>query len=133
MRNDLADAPESSQCDFLLTHDGQSFHVQPLTLPAQHYAHEFLPRDAKHWTDKRTAVPVADLADVLNGIRSANLSIDCDPCTKSGRVRTVLLTYLAGFTLSLVLFLRGHHSLAFVLLIGVWAVLSFWLHKGGRR
>ena len=55
-----------------------------------------------------------------------------DQVRESGRVLAVLFIYLAAFALSLLIFLRGLHSLAFLLLFGVWLVLAIWLHRTGR-
>lgn len=50
----------------------------------------------------------------------------------SGKALAALLIYLVAFVLTLFLFVRGFHSLAFVTLIVVWAVLAAWLQKGDR-
>lgn len=55
-----------------------------------------------------------------------------DQPRESGRVLAFLFVYLAAFAVSLLIFLRGLHSFAFVLLIGVWLILAIWLHRMGR-
>jgi hypothetical protein len=50
----------------------------------------------------------------------------------SGKALAALLIYLVAFTLALFFFVRGFHSLAYITLFVVWAVLAAWLQKGGR-
>jgi small-conductance mechanosensitive channel len=50
----------------------------------------------------------------------------------SGKALAALLIYLVAFVLALLLFVHGLHSVAFLLLIAVWAMLASWLQKGGR-
>jgi uncharacterized membrane protein len=52
--------------------------------------------------------------------------------SESGNALAALLIYLVALVLALSLFARGFHSLAYLTLFAVWAVLASWLQKVGR-
>jgi len=66
-----------------------------------------------------------------NRINPAVLGIT-NRSASSGKALAALLIYLAVFAFALLLLLHGYRSLAFIALVGVWAILAFWLQKGGR-
>jgi hypothetical protein len=69
---------------------------------------------------------------MLNLIEELAPALLPESSADSGKVLAALLIYLVAFTLALLLFVRGFHSIAYITLFAVWAVLAAWLQKAGR-
>jgi hypothetical protein len=67
--------PMENHHDFVITHRGNLFALRPLTLPADQYAHEFLPRNSWRWIDGALEFSPAEFVDIVRGIQSSNLTV----------------------------------------------------------
>ena len=71
MQNAVAALP----FDFFLSHRGEVFRVQPVSLPAQRYADQFLPRNSSFWFEGSLDIHASDFVDVFRGIQESGLTI----------------------------------------------------------
>jgi hypothetical protein len=61
--------------DFILKHSDNFFTLQPVSLPAQRYADQFLPRNPSLWVRGEFIITASEFVDVLKGIQMANLAV----------------------------------------------------------
>ena len=71
----LSTVPESPQFDFIIRNRENIFTIQPVTPPAQKWAHEFLPRAPELWSDNKFPIAASDFVDVVGGIQRESLTV----------------------------------------------------------
>lgn len=64
-----------SQFDFVLEHRGAIFTLEPVSLPAQRYADNFLPKNPSLWIERSVSIAPRDLVDVVGGILREGLIV----------------------------------------------------------
>jgi hypothetical protein len=61
--------------DFILKHSDNFFTLQPVSLPAQRYADQFLPRNPSLWVAGEFVMSASEFSDVVRGIQDNGLSV----------------------------------------------------------